>query len=189
MDSGHREKSGIRLFMFTEHCSGFDICHLHFRAQDFVNMKGGIHILRSDVVPSIFGENHNFCAKRRRLQSETTNIPCESCIKLTQSLLSAEERIEVLSKRCNEQTKELHSIKKELERLTANSRDEQPTWLHRLVVPVCPDFFFLVFVKLHKIWEICEFCCCSFINKCSRCAAQRLFHFHRFLQYNLAILK
>lgn len=105
---------------FDYSCSEFDVCNLHFRTEDFINKKGGIQFLRSDAVPSLFalGDSHNFCAKRPRLGNEAISTHCEGCIKL-----------------------ELSSIKKELEKFNANTKKEQSTWLHRLVVPVGHDFF------------------------------------------------
>lgn len=124
---------------FDYSCREFDICANHFKSEDFTQIgKRGPKILRSDAVPSVFvlRENHDLCVKRPRLENKSVNKPCESCIKLTRKLLSAEEKIERLSKLCAEQKKELRSIKKDLEKFTNDIEEKQPNWLQRLAVTV-----------------------------------------------------
>lgn len=117
---------------FDYSCREYDICQYHFKSEDFTQIgKRGPKILHSDAVPSVFvlEENHNLCIKRPRLENESVNKPCESCIELTRNLLSAEAKIERLSKLCAEQKNELRSIKGHLEKFTDDIEKKQSNCL------------------------------------------------------------
>lgn len=125
---------------------------MNIPCEDCIKLRRSLHFAKEKIERLSKLNSNQICGKKLPLGNEAKKIPCEDCIKLRRSLLSAEEKIERLSKMYREQTKELKSIKKQLSKFTDSIAKEQPTWLHRLTVPVCDNNFLYHFY----VFCVCE---------------------------------